>query len=104
MNTLDHALQTRRIGRSLAAFADIGAGEIQRGGHLRPRLRFAVAMARHGPDSRRWLAREVLQIHPQHLEESRPAGLETFQFVVPIILRREQTVHHADDIGRPSDW
>ena len=97
MDALDDAGQSWCIGRCFATVADVGTVEVQRGGHRRPDLRVAAGVTHRGVHRRRRLAREVLEVHPQHLEEAGPAGLEALQFVVPVVAFGEQAVHHPHD-------
>jgi hypothetical protein len=82
MDALHDACQTWCVGGRCAAVADVGAGEVERGGQCGPGLRFAAGMIDHRPDGRRRLAGEMFQVHTKNLEEARPTGFEAFQFVV----------------------
>jgi hypothetical protein len=113
MDALHDACQTWCVGGRCAAVADVGAGEVERGGHCGPGLCFAAGMTGHRPDGRRRLAWEMFKVHAKYFEEARPTSFKALQFVVPVVFFGEQAVHHQhhtavagvagdDDFG--GDW
>ena len=96
MDTFDDARQLLHACRSSTLLANVRARQPQRLGQACPHRQILAADAhRHHLERRAALAGEMRQIQAQHLEECRPATLEALELIVPIVLGREQRMHHA---------